>query len=125
MILHLDYNGEQLPVRISYHVISQFQEKGLEISDIQNNYKLYEDVLYYALESGFRGEKKEFTYTREDMVEILEECMWDFAAMLPLFMKHLNDKRAKLQQATDQVQMKTTTTTPFKEQTKNLRKAKK
>jgi|AntRauTorckE6833_2_1112554.scaffolds.fasta_scaffold26451_2 hypothetical protein len=80
----------ELPIRIAYSALKRFQEKtGKSLMDegaLQNIYGgEIEDLLFYAIESGCKAEKKTFELKQDQMEEVLDECLFDFIKLIPAF----------------------------------------
>lgn len=83
---YIEYNGEKLPVKVGYYVLKMMQsEHGADMTDVTKQLALNEPMLYYALKQGHKLEKKKFTYKMSDMVDILDDCFWDFQAIASEF----------------------------------------
>ena len=83
---HVTYKRKRLPVKMGYHALKMMQkEHGASMEEVQGDISLYEPLLFYSLEQGHKIEKKEFTFTKDDMVEVLEECFFEFIALIPKF----------------------------------------
>lgn len=84
MVKHITYKGKKYPVRLSYRVF-----KGLKQDNPKSNSKdIMEDLegmLWYGLVSGHKAEDKEIELKREDMEDVLDECMFEFQQLIPLF----------------------------------------
>lgn len=79
----LNFKGERWPVRVSYYALKQYQtETGKSIDTIDENISNLEILLHYALVAGCKAEDKPFTFKREDMEFILDECLAEFNAIL-------------------------------------------
>jgi hypothetical protein len=91
MIKHLTLeNGEKLPVRIAYSALKKFKEetgKSLMSEDALKDIFSgdVEVLLYYSLQKGFKVEGRPFEYKKEDMEDILDEVLFDFIKLIPLF----------------------------------------
>ncbi len=87
---HITYKKKRLPVKLGYYALKMMQKEhdaGLE--QIQNDISLYEPLLFYTLKQGFKAEGKEFSFKMEDMEEVLEECLFEFIALIPKFFPDL------------------------------------
>jgi hypothetical protein len=85
-VAYLKYNNEKLPVKVGYYALKMMQkEHGANIEAVEGDLSLYEPLLFYALKQGHKLENKELTYKMEDMVDILDDCFFDFVKMLPEF----------------------------------------
>jgi len=83
---YIIYKNNQFPVRISYYALKMFQAThSKNIEDIGNDMKLYEDLLFFALESGARYTDTNMELTREDMEDVLDHCFFDFMQIVPQF----------------------------------------
>ena len=83
---HITYRGEQLPLRISYYAITRFQEESKrDISEIDQDVKLLEILLWYALVAGHNAEAKEMKIKRDDAPFILDESIEEFNEVLMSF----------------------------------------
>lgn len=83
---HIKYKNKRLPVKMGYRALKMMQkEHGVSMEQIQGDIALYEPLLFYSLETGHKVEKKEFTFTMEDMEDMLEEVFFDFVALIPKF----------------------------------------
>lgn len=86
-----------LPICLSYSALKHFQEKTgkslMEQGALQNIFGgEIEELLYFALESGFKKEKKDFNIKREQMEEILDDCLFDFVRLIPEFFPKEEEK---------------------------------
>lgn len=83
---HVSYNGKRLPVKLGYYALKMLQkDHGISMENMDGSLEMYEPLLYYALKQGFKIEKKEFKFEMEDMVDILDDCFFEFAALIPKF----------------------------------------
>ena len=87
MVEHITYQGERLPVKLGYYALKMLQqEHGVNLNETtEGPLELYEPMIYYALKQGFKAEKKEFTFEMDDMVDILDDCLFEFIALIPKF----------------------------------------
>ena len=86
---YINYKEQKYPVRLSYRVF-----KGLK-SDIGNDVdltkmgqldpQLLETMLWYGLVSGHKFAGKELSFKKEDMEDVLDECMFEFLKLIPVF----------------------------------------
>ena len=93
MTERIKYKGKQYPISVGYyalkHASREAQEKGQ--SDISmeaimsGNLENYEPLLYFSLVMGAKLEGTELDLSREEMEFVLNECMWDFIALIPKF----------------------------------------
>lgn len=83
---HITYKKKRLPVKLGYYALKMLQkENGASMESIQEDFSLYEPLLYYSLEKGHKIAKKEFTLTKDDMEDVLEECFFEFIGLIPNF----------------------------------------
>ena len=83
---HITFNKKKLPVKLGYYALKMMQkEHGVSMEELQGDMSLYEPLLFFSLERGHQLTKKEFTYKLEDMVDILEDCFFEFVSLIPLF----------------------------------------
>lgn len=78
MVNYIEYNGEQLPVKVGYYALKKLQETGggKTIANLDGDLSLYEPLLYYSLQKGARLEGVELKYKMEDMEDILEAVLF-------------------------------------------------
>jgi len=86
-VQYLEINGKKHPVKLGYTAFKKLQGlHGISIDDIHSgHWDYYEQALFYALETGAKLEGEEFTFKMEDMEVLLEECLWEFVGVIPLF----------------------------------------
>ena len=53
--------------------------------DKEEDIRHHEPMLYYSILSGFKAIKKECTISRNDMEDVLDECLFDWIEMFPKF----------------------------------------
>lgn len=83
---YITYNKQKLPVKLGYYALKMMQkEHSASMEELQGDIGLYEPLLFYSLERGHKMAGKEFTYTMDDMVDILEECFFEFVGLIPNF----------------------------------------
>jgi hypothetical protein len=83
---HITYKKKRLPVKMGYYALKMLQkENGASMDQIQEDFSLYEPLLFYCLEQGHKVQKKELTLTMKDMEEVLEECFFEFIGLIPNF----------------------------------------
>ena len=84
---HITYQGKRLPVKLGYYALKMLQkEHGIELNEeMGQDIQLYEPMLYYSLKQGHKLEGEEFTFRMEDMEQILDECFFEFVALIPKF----------------------------------------
>jgi len=93
---YLNYQGNKLPVRVSYYAIKHFQlDTKKPIDDIDDDISLMEVLLYYALQAGHKAEGREMTLTRDQMEMILDECMDEFINSFTDFFQNLSAEQQK------------------------------
>jgi hypothetical protein len=83
MVKYITYQGEKLPISLSYIAIKGFEEdSGESIEVLDKKISNLEIVLWHALRAGYKAERKEFNVKREDVEWILDECMSEFQKIL-------------------------------------------
>jgi hypothetical protein len=61
-------------------------ETGKNLEDIgANDFDVYETLLFFGLKQGAKLQKEEFTFTKEDMEQVLDECFYEFIELIPKF----------------------------------------
>lgn len=81
----ITYQDKKLPVKIGYYVLKMMQSEHKVSLTGTDELALYEPMLFYALKQGHRIEKVEFTYTMEDMIDILDDCFFEFTDIVTKF----------------------------------------
>jgi hypothetical protein len=84
---YITIKGEKQPVQFGYEAYKMLQKKhGINIDDVNSvNWENYEPALFYALKMGAEADGIEFTWKMPDMVKVLNECLWEFVALIPKF----------------------------------------
>ncbi len=88
MVKFINYKNKKYPVRISYRALNGFKEEtGKGFSEMGENMDLsnYEPLLFHSLISGALAEEVTMAFKREDMPEVLDECMMEFVGFVPDF----------------------------------------
>jgi len=87
MVKYINVNKESLPVSISYYALQKLKEEtGKAIGDWdENDISFLEPLFFFALQAGFRADKKIFEIKREDIIFMLDECWLDFSALITDF----------------------------------------
>lgn len=88
MVEYINYKKKKYPVRISYYALKMFKkETGKSFEEMDNNMEMdvYETIIYYSLVSGARADEEELDLTKEDMVDVLDECFMDFVKLVTKF----------------------------------------
>lgn len=90
-----------VPVQLGYEAFKKLQKKHkIAIEDVSSlNWENYEQALFYALEMGHAAEHEtdgvKFEYKLTDMPKILNECLWEFIAIMPSFFPDIDEELAK------------------------------
>jgi hypothetical protein len=97
LIKYIEYEGKKYPVRVGYYALRMFQEEtGKTISELkQEDLKDYETLLFYSMKQGHKKRGLEFTFKQEDMIDVLDECFFQFVEMIPLFFPSGTQQEAK------------------------------
>jgi hypothetical protein len=92
MVEFIEYKEEKLPIRISYHALAEYKrETGKDFdksfaSEGGIPMEMFEPLLFYSIESGFRAIGKEMKFDRKkDSFELLEECFFQFTEVITKF----------------------------------------
>ncbi len=87
MVKELVIDGKSYPVRVSYYALKKTKEAtGRSLSGIKDDdYEIYEELLYHALVSGAKAEKKEVPFSKGDMENVLDDCFMQFVKLIPSF----------------------------------------
>lgn len=87
---HITYKKKKLPIKLGYYTLKMLQkEHGITMDALDDDLSMYEPMLFYAMQQGHKIEGKEFTYTMEDMVDILDDCFFEVVALIPKFFPDL------------------------------------
>lgn len=97
MIKYITYKSKKHPVRVSYYALKKTQQEvkkdnGDELSMEQimsGDIELYEPLLFYALQAGYKAEEKENPIKRDDIEWVLDECFTEFINIVPSFFQGL------------------------------------
>jgi len=87
LIKYIKYEGKEYPVRVGYYAMRKFKESTGKTMDqiTEQDIEAYEDILFYALEQGHKKTGKTMPFKREDMIDILDECFFEFMEIIPEF----------------------------------------
>jgi hypothetical protein len=87
MVKYITYKTRQLPVRLSYRAIKGMQKEGASFKKNVETMEpeFLETMLYLGLVSGHKAEDKELPYKKEDMEDILDECLMEFLGLIKEF----------------------------------------
>lgn len=98
MVEYITYNKERYPIRIGYYVFQNFQQKtGKSFNQAQaeiektGDLSMYETVLWLALQSGAKATQQELKLKQEDMIDVLDECLFEFIGLIPKFLPQEGD----------------------------------
>jgi len=98
---YITINKELVPIQMGYQAFKKLQKKHkIQIEDVSSlNWENYEPALFYALEQGHAAEHEDdgekFPYKMTDMEKILNECLWEFVALMPSFFPDIDEELAK------------------------------
>lgn len=84
----ITYQDKKLPVKIGYYALKMMQSesKNKKVNLVDTNeLALYEPMLFYALKQGHKLEKIKFTFKMSDMVDILDDCFFEFTEIVAKF----------------------------------------
>jgi len=83
---YIKYKNKKYPVKLGYYALMMLQkEHGVSMEGIEGNIALYEPLLFYSLEQGAKATKQELTLTRDDMIDVLDDCFFQFIELIPKF----------------------------------------
>lgn len=91
MIQYLEYKSKKYPVKLGYKALKHLKAENIDLSKAMGedganiDYEVFEPVLFHALEQGHSYVQKTNPFKREDMEDVLEDCLFDFVAMIPAF----------------------------------------
>jgi hypothetical protein len=94
----ITYNDKKYPVKLGIYSLQVLQqEHGVVLEDIEKDFKVYQPVLFKALQLGARIEKVELDLLEEDMDLVLDQCLVEFTEIFPSFFdQETLDKAEKL-----------------------------
>ena len=98
---YITIKGELLPIQLGYEAFKKLQKKHkIQMQDVSSlNWENYEQALFYALEMGHAAEHEtdgvKFELTLKDMPKMLNECLWEFVALMPSFFPDIDEELAK------------------------------
>lgn len=94
---YITIKEKQHPIKLGYTAYKKLQKKHkISIEDISSlNWENYEPALFYALEMGAKLDGVKFEFKMADMEMVLEDCLWDFVALIPKFFPDLEETLAK------------------------------
>ena len=75
-------------------------ETGKEIEEVLSggsvDITIFEILLFYAMKQGAKYTEQEFTFTKDDMEMILDDCFFEFVALIPSFFPHLQPNNPQM-----------------------------
>ena len=97
MVKFITYKEKKYPVKVGYYVIKMLKaETGKEIEQVLSgdnmDITVFEILLFYAMKQGAKYTETEFTFEKEDMEMILDDCFFEFLELIPSFFPHLQQK---------------------------------
>lgn len=94
---YITIKGELHPIQLGYEAFKKLQKKHkISIEDVSSlNWENYEPALFYALEMGYEAEGKIVPFKITDMPKVLNECLWEFVALMPSFFPDIDAELAK------------------------------
>ena len=98
---YITIKKELLPIQLGYEAFKKLQKKHkISIEDVSSlNWENYEPALFYALEMGHAAEHEtdgvKFELKLADMPKLLNECLWEFIALMPSFFPDIDEELAK------------------------------
>jgi hypothetical protein len=95
MVEKAEIGGEVRPLRVTNGVNRKmFSDLGIKKEEeleklvgkgIEDTFKVFETKLFYALEAGYKAEKKEFTITKDDVREWVDDMTQEEFFAIPIF----------------------------------------
>lgn len=80
----LKYENKKIPYRVSYGSLNEWQkETGKSIDDLENidhDLQMLEPLFYHCVTLGYKVNKQESPYTREELEMVLDANWLDFMA---------------------------------------------
>ena len=108
MIEYINYKNKKYPVRVGYYALKHtsafLKTKGkpdLDIEDIfSGDIEVYEPLLFFSLQMGAKASDSILELTMEDMEDVLDYCLFEFAEIVPKFFP--NNKEAGIEKKLNQ-----------------------
>jgi hypothetical protein len=89
-VKYINYKDMRLPIKLGYYALKMLQEEhGVTMSQMEEKFSTYEPLLFYSLQQGHKVMNMEFTWTMDDMVDILDDCFFEFVELIPEFFPDL------------------------------------
>lgn len=87
LLEYITYKEKKYPIRVSYRTLKGVKaDTGKDLEDIGSlELHEYESLLYHSLAAGAKVVDKEPPFTKEDMEDVLDECMMEFVGLIPTF----------------------------------------
>lgn len=87
MVEFITYKKKKYPIKLGYYVLKMLKaDTGKNFEDIGgDDFDVYETLLFYALKQGAKVQEVDFTFTKEQMVDVLDECFFEFIELIPSF----------------------------------------
>lgn len=87
MVINFTYDKQEIPVSVGYYALKRFKgETGKNFENTEDDdLDALEVILWYSIEAGYKKEKKENPFKREDVELILDAIMFEFVARIPDF----------------------------------------
>jgi len=86
-IAFIKYKNQKYPIKLGYYALKMFKaDAGTNIEAIkEDDYEAYETLLFYSMKQGAKRQNTEFTFKKEDMEDILDDCFFEFIQLIPQF----------------------------------------
>ncbi len=87
MVEFITYKKKKYPIKLGYYTLKMLKvETGKDFDGIKgDDFDVYETLLFYALKQGAKVTEVEFTFKKEDMEDVLDDCFFDFIELIPKF----------------------------------------
>lgn len=88
MVQYITYKEKQYPVRLSYRVFKGLKKDlgKVNLKDLESlDPDLLEAMMWHGLVVGHRFTGETLELKRQDMEDVLDECMFEFIELVPIF----------------------------------------
>jgi len=93
MVEFMTYQNVKFPVRISWYVLTMAsKENDLSLEELETNLESQKDMLWYAIEAGYKfsgKDHKDFPFKRDEIGWILDANYLEFQRILAEFSRDL------------------------------------
>jgi len=89
---YITYKDKKYPVRISFTALVKLKKETGKDFESEFELELLEPLLWFSLQSGYQAEGRIFDIKREDVEWMLDECLYEFVRIIPLFMARMKEQ---------------------------------